>query len=397
MYWPLVVLGAVILTMRRPTGFTAPTVWAEEGREFWADALRPGVDLWTAYAGQWWMAQRLVVGVLAEGPVTWMPRLLYLVACVSAVLAVAVVLQGRARPLFGRFRYQMLAFVGVLLVPTAFEVQGNLTNLQSWLAVSLLIVLVLARPITRAGMAAELMYVAVAGTTGFLGVILAPVAVWAVWTNRGRYVSLRSGVLLLAGVLNLLVWGGQRRPPATALSERLLNFPEAGVKRFGGGSLLGEYPMRVLWPHGAAGVWMWVSTLLVLLVLYLAWRDRHGPSPIWLLAGGAWALLGVISPTGSASPDWVFEADEGWRYFVLGIAAGFLVLVRAVAPQATRVPAAVGLIACVPAMLVGAHLPPMEPAIDPGELTTFGLCVDGERPRPCELAIAPDGWFVVLE
>ena len=209
--------------------------------------------------------------------------------------------------------------------------------------------------------------------------------------------SLRSGVLLLAGVINLLVWSGQNRPPATALSDRLLTFPAAAVKRFGGGSLLGEYPMRVLWPHGATGVWMWGSALLVALVLYLAWRDRRGPSPIWLLAGGAWALLGVISPTGAASADWVFGADTGWRYFVLGIAAGFLVLVRALARPVTRLPAAAGLVACVPAMLVGAYLPPMKPAIDPAELTTFGLCVDGERPRPCELPIAPDGWTVVLE
>ncbi len=392
----MVLVGTVVFLARKPTSLTAPTVWAEDGRLFWADALQPGMDLWRPYAAEWWMSQRLLMGGLQSAPIPAMPLAIYVTAGAAAVLAVSVVLQGRARDIFGRFRFQALAFFLVLLIPAAFEVQGNLTNLQVWLGASLLVVLVLPAPRSTATKAVEIGYVVVAGLTGFLGVIMAPVALWWAVVARDRYVTLRSAVVLAAAAVNVAVWSTQLRPPAGGLADRLATVPAMIAKRLGGGSVLGEYPLKALWPQGAVSVWLIPSALFVLLLGYLAWRDRRGPSPVWLLGGLVWMLLAVVSPTGSGGTEWVFESSAHWRYFGLGIAAGFLVLVRALSREHVRIPALIGLIACVPALAVGYYLQPVGPEVTGESARAFEQCLQDAAPGPCELPIAPEGWVVVV-
>lgn len=376
---------------RKPGSLLSPTVWGEDGTIFWGQWLTDGLNLFTPYAAQWWVSQRLLIAGLSWVPTPAMPLIIYLTSAVVATLAVAVVLQKRAEPVFGQ--YQWLAFAGLILLPTVTEIQGNLANLQVWLAMGLLVLLVVQAPRTHWGKAAELAYIVAAGLTGFLGVILAPVALWAAVRNSDRYVRARSGLMLLLAMVNVVVWASQDRPPGSDLGERLLTLPGAVAKRWGGGLILGHHGMRFVWPDGFLSLWLIPSLAMLALLGYLAWVDRRGMSWVWLVSAAIWLALGVIAPATTSGPEWVAQAAGGWRYFGLAIAVGVLVLVRGLL-TAPRI-ATIGLVACTVAFLLGAPLRSPTAKIDPAQMQTFSACLDGDQ-RPCTLGIAPEGWTITL-
>lgn len=390
----ILLAGVVVLIARKPGALLAPTIWGEDGTVFWLGALTPGSDLLTAYAGQLWVAQRLLVAVLAQLPVTAMPIAVYLTSCVVAALALSVVLLRRAEPVFGSYPRQILAFGLLVLLPGVTEIQGNLANVHVWLAIGGMVLLVLDAPASVPGRVAELAVVAIVGTTGFVGVLLSPVAAWSLLRSRDTFVRSRSLVLLAAAVVNLVVWATQERRAAGDVAERLLTLPGAVAKRWGGGMVYGHHLERLFWPDGFLSVLLLPALAMVALLGYLAWMDRRGPSPVWLFSGLLWISLAVLSPTGALDVGWVARANAEWRYFGLAIAAGMLVLVRATSVQRTRRVATVGLLACSVALLAGAYLRAPTAAVDPVELRAFEACLEGETPRPCTLDIAPEGWVI---
>lgn len=390
--------GFVVMVLRRPGALVSPTIWGEDGTIFWAQALSPGHDLVTPYAAQSWAVQRLLTAALTGLPVSIMPVAIYTAACGVAVLSLAVVLQARAGTVLGPFPRRVLAFGLLVMVPTATEIQGNLANLHVWIGSSLLVVLVLAPPVTLWGRCVELAWVALASVTGLLGVILLPVAIWALWRMRTGYVWLRSSLVAMGATVNVIVWATQDRRPSEDLVQQLMLVPAALLKRVGGGLTVGHHLMEVFWPHGLLNILLLPSILMVGLLGYLAWVDRKGPSAIWLGAAGVWLVLGVVSPTGVSTADWVLDPSAYWRYFGMALAAGLLVLVRGMGGTVgTRSVAMLGLLACSFSLVADAYIKVASPAVGRDDLRAFEVCLDGRSPPPCYLPIAPDGWTVVVD
>ena len=352
------------------------------------------------YAGQIWVVQRTASAALAQLPPAQTPLAFYLFACAAAVLGFSVVLQQRATWLFGRFRYQVLAFAVLVFLPTLVEAQGNLANLHEMLAISALVALVLPAPRTRIGQVAEVSYIAVVCLTGFVGLLLSPVALWGAWKQWGsRYVLVRSAVALLAAAVNVtfLLIGG--RAPAADIGIRLSTFPGAVVRRVGDGMALGEHILAVFWPRGFIG-WLAIPGLLIVVLLaYLLWQDRRGPSWVWLFSGLVWLALGLTTPAASFDPRWAAISGPGYRYSVVAVAAGFLVLVRALGTgqrSSVRVPAALGLGLCCVGLLGDAYLQPRTPAPTPDQLRAWQDCIESNSLLPCDLPQAPEGWTTTV-
>lgn len=384
-----------MLLLRKPGAMITPSIWAEDGTIFLQQALSPGQDWLAPYAGQIWVIQRALMALVAQFPMAWIPLLLYVVSCVAAVLFLSPLLQSRAIGLFGSFRWQAAAFFLLLLMPTVTEIQGNVANLHLWMAVGLLVLVALPAPVTVPGRVAEIGYLCGAVLTGFLGVILTPAALWAAHKYRTRFVLLRAGVVVTGAAVNVSVWMLSDRPPGSDVLDRLATVPGALAKRWGGGMTLGNYIMRFVWPEGFLSIFLIPALLILGLLVYLAWRDRAGPSPVWLLTGALWLVLGIVSPAGGIAVDWVQSAIGGWRYVAVAIATGFLVLIRALSVGSTRL-AAVGLAACSLAILSGAYLRSPQPPVTASQMRDFERCIESAN-RPCVLPIAPAGWTVIVE
>lgn len=395
-FWVAVFFGVVVFVARKPGMVIHPTFWGEDGAVFYSQAVLNGPGWLRVYAGQLWFVQRFWATSIAEGPAALAPLMMYVAACATAVLSFSVVLQQRAALLFGRWRLQLLAFAVLVMLPTVWEVQGNLANLHTLLAISAALLLVLPRPDTGVGRFAELSYLAIVCLTGLVGILLTPVALWSAWKNRVRYVWLRAGLVIGAGVANVLVLISAGRTPAPDMKERLMTFPGGVIRRFGDGMVLGQHILERLWPQGFVGWLALPGVFIVLVVAYLAWVDRRGPSWIWLSSGLIWFLLGITTPVASANPKWVAGSYAGWRYSVLLVAVGFLVLVRALSDQRVRIVAAVTLAACGLGILGDAYLQDPQPWPTREQRQTFQACLEGRVAGPCALVQAPEGWFVVL-
>ena len=136
------VLGlAALLAFRRPSGISQPTLWAEDATEFiggWLNGagglLGPFETLFTPANGQLWPLQRLLAGAVTLLPTSWWAVATYALSCLLAAAAIGVVLQRRAAVTFAGWGWRIGLAVALVLLPAAWEVQGNLVNLQYYLA-----------------------------------------------------------------------------------------------------------------------------------------------------------------------------------------------------------------------------------------------------------------------
>lgn len=392
----IVLAGFIVYAARKGGQLLHPTIWAEDGQEFYGDVLTAGPDFLSVYAGQLWWAQRLLIEGIAVLPVTSVPTGIYLVTCLVAVLAMSVVLLRRASVLFASFRLQVLAFALLVLLPVTWEIQGNLANLQVWLGVSVALLLVMPGPAHWWSRAAELGYALITAATGFVGVILLPLALWRAWTGRADadrgYVWARSAMVVAGALSNLLVVTLLSQRSSSDPVERLVTFVPAVIKRVGGGLLMGDRAIRALWPIGFWSIFLIPAVIMLLLLAYLVWVDRRGPSWILLGTGLLWALAGVMSPAATQQLWWVYDTGGGWRYFAMAVAMSLLIMVRALSGPA-RLPAAVGLLVCVPGIVLNSYLPAAEPPINPVQMRAFAECVS-QPDAWCAVDIAPAGWVL---
>ena len=332
----------------------------------------------------------------------WLPArqfavAVYLLTCLVAVLALAVVLQRRAEPLLGAWPHRAALLVVLVLLPSTSEIQGNLANLHVWIAVSMAVVLVLPPAGTVAGRWLEAGYLAVGSLTGLVGVILLPVAAWNVLRWRSPAARARAAVVACGAVVNLAVAATAGRDVADGAGlERLVRLPLVLVKRVGGGLLYGERTTAEVWPTGWWSWWAVPAATVLLLALGLLLAGRRGPGWAWASAALLWIGLGALSVSGEGTDvDW--SADHPYahtRYFVLAIAC-LVLLVASTLPRATGRRRAACLVFAL--ALVGfagdAHIDGRTPSITPDAAARWQECVDTGT-TPCRLEIAPAGWSV---
>lgn len=150
--------------------------------------------------------------------------------------------------------------------------------------------------------------------------------------------------------------------------------------------------MHRLWPLDNRGPVVLAGAAFLLLLVGLAWFDRRGPSPVWLLAGLAWIVAGELSAK-TPGAAWALDPEAYGRYFVLAVGAGLLVAVRGIGVRTAPGLGAIAVLVAVPAMVVGFALPAVTPAVDPVQLRDFQECLMQDR-TDCELPIAPVGWVI---
>ena len=339
-------------------------------------------------------------------PIVYLPAQLwplatYLVACLIATLGMATVLQSRAAALFGPFPLRVVLFFVLIAQPLAFEIQGSLANVHVWMAMALLVILVLPVPITPGGRFVEVAFLVLSGLTGFLGLILWPVAAWGFLRNRTRFSLLRLSVVTAAALTNVFVSWGTRSPGRSTVEDYVVTSSLLVIKRFGGGMLLGDSYQQRYWGDSYLSVWALPAVMLLIAVVFLIWCDRSGPSPAWLASGLLWLLLGTSAVIQGPWEELKHPFVVG-RYLDLLVAATILIAFRALSLQSRpgRIVAGGVLVAMSFSTLAGFHIP-QEPlgarySLDRAELAAFGECMS-ERTSRCKLPILPSGWVVSVD
>jgi hypothetical protein len=329
-------LAIGLLLTRLPT--TLLTIfWAEDGYIFYGQAYNLGSlhALFVPYTGYLQTFPRLEAALAVHFPLVYGPLLAAGVALLADVLPGMVFLSSRFDQVLPSRPMRLVLATISIIMPSTFELNGNLANVQ-WHLVLLSFLLLIGRPPrTLVGHIADLVALAVGGLSGPFCLFLAPIAGWMWLRARERWRLWRVSVLSAtaaaqAGVL-LFHYGDRGARPLNpsawwfvkALDRPLLT------------PLLGDQTYLQL-IHSAAWREIWLPALVLvvaaLAIAYSAWRGP--PSLRWflLVAAGVLALaMGIGGKDDPPQGHWAGVAGAvslgAWRYYYVPGLAWVTVLV----------------------------------------------------------------------
>lgn len=399
------VLGfAILVAARRPSAWSEPTIWAEDGQVFLARAWEGPAMLAEPYAGQFWLPQRALAMAIGVLPPTAWPLALYLVSAVAVGAVAAVPLLPRAAELFGHWGYRLALGLLIVATPAVFETQGNITNLHWWALAALLIVVALPPPVTRVVQVGELVLLGALALTGPLGLLALPVGMWRlVVTGRAGqptgYLWWRTSVLAIgAGVGLAAAVAGER---AAGNDVTIADVPAFLYLRWGGSLVAGDANL-IAWQLGPDSPWLLAGALVMGVLVVLAILDYAGPSWLWLGVGLAAAVAGALVGMRAGDGASLLEPRNVERYLLVLLIASWYVMVRALGRgrRSAQVAAGVALGLSLVGVIGDARLPSQGEPVSRQQLADLPACYAGDPPFTeaiaCTVEITPDGWRLVV-
>lgn len=273
----LFVVAATVAQLLRQSGIEMwRTVWAEDGVQFYADALdRPLREILVEpYAGYAHVIPRTLASIGVHLPVEWYSYYAAITAAVIASLLALFVYFASAPLLRSQSRQGVLALALLLWPVLPFEITGNITNIQWLVPVACLLAVLF--PVDRpAAIAVRLVVVGLGPLSSPVCVMLAPIAVWHVGRGVLRKASVRRTVVpavyLGATAVQLAVWATapQTDPTRPPVGDFLVDFGRLYSTRVTTEMLFGVRATESLW--SALGHVLAVGSL-VLVGGFLLWK-----------------------------------------------------------------------------------------------------------------------------
>lgn len=309
----LAVVGCLgLLAFRRPDAFTSPWFYAEEGRDFCADAYRDGwISLSGTVNGYFHLYPRIVanLGLSLGLSIAHMPWF-----NLAGVLIMYGVLWGYTFLRFpGPVAWRCIAVLCTVLPPLGNELWMNMTNVQ-WPMALLIPLIVFGRSTSgKAWRAADALVLGLACFTGPFALVFAPVLFLAWWASprgaRARIRRVHIAVIVWAAalqVLALFTYGSVERTVG-AFSPWEEGFVRAVFQQL-------WYPVLAV---GVRSVPLWAQVVLVMAgvgCLFIALRKAVAA---WPFIGCAVVLVLVTLYSYRSAPGFLSPYDAGIRNFYL--------------------------------------------------------------------------------
>lgn len=395
-----------VVVSRRPDTVLHPQFWAEDGTFWFAAAYNDGplVTLQTPAGGYFQSFSRLTAALSLLFGLRWAPLTFGLAAILVQILAPLYLLSSRLAVSIPDLRLRALLALLILGVPNSFEVQSNVTNAQTHLAVLGFLIVVADEAEGWPARIFDVLGLVLAGLSGPTCLMLVPVA--AIAYLRERRSGRRKLILVVTTALALaqgaaIVTTGPATRVATPLGASVLRLLALiGGQIFVAGTLGAKIYATVFSILGEASIT--ASTIgfagLVFIgrifVLTTSFQLRMA-----LLFGTLVLSAALISPVVGSPPRWrtLQMPNVGVRYYVIPIAAYLAALLWASCADpcpALRRVSRVGLLAV---LLVGM---PLDWRVDPRPDLGFEKHVAAFEAAPAgslvRIPIPPAGWEMHL-
>ncbi|HMT09240.1 MAG TPA: hypothetical protein PKA82_14645 [Pyrinomonadaceae bacterium] len=185
----VIITSTLLLFGRKPEIFLNPQFWAEDGRNWYADAYNadPLVSIFTTEAGYFQTSSRIIASISQLFPLAQAPLVFNLSAVLIQAGVAAFIVSDRCRGLIeSRYARYALAFL-YLVLPNAWEVYGNLTNAQWHLALLVCLIVVTAEPISKAGRIFDFLATMLSVVSGPFCLLLFPISLARLYLDRTRH------------------------------------------------------------------------------------------------------------------------------------------------------------------------------------------------------------------
>lgn len=205
-YWSFIrsfivfAVGSLILFSRKPDSLLNPQFWAEDGRNWYADAYNVGpiASLFTTEAGYYQTISRLVAAASLAVPLEYAPLVFNASAILIQVGVAMFIVSDRCKPLLEDVKARCLLALMYLLLPNAWEVFGNLTNSQWHLALLVCLIIVASEPRSNVGRVFDVAVATLAALSGPFCLLLLTVALIQTFRTKSR-ITLAITIVLAIG------------------------------------------------------------------------------------------------------------------------------------------------------------------------------------------------------
>ena len=389
-------IALAVLISRMPEALTAPTLWAEDGAVFLADAFNLGVgaSLFEIYRGSLHAAQRIVASGSLVLPLEAIPHFFALVALLVPAGTAALLLSLRFEPAIPDVRVRALLAFLVVGLPYDAELHASLTNLQ-WHLALLACLVILAAPGRGFVKRCDYTIVGLASFTGPFGFPLLGVSAldWLLYRQRRAlaFAGVAAAGALVQGVL-LLTTGEVADGVATQATPGI--FVRIVVEQVLLGGLVGARLTQAL--PGSTGVGALTALVFVGGGTLLAVAAARGSRELRLLLAFGAAILAMALAAPTTTWSVLERAESAGRYWLIPTLAYVAALVWGVPrgrPGFVRVIAVSGLLLLLPGIAVGWRHPPR---VGPS-LSRTAAALEGARAgTTLVIPISPDGWMMEL-
>lgn len=398
-------LFLTIFFLRHPRGFLAPNLWGEDGWVWYPDAYNHGwVSLLWPHTGYLQSFPRLVALLGLPLPLRWIPTLFAAIAFVVMTMPPLLLLSPRLASAWAGFPSRLAFALLYAVLPNVWEVFGNITNSQWFLALLAFLVLHAAPPHRRAGWVFDSAVLIVSGLSGPFCILLALPALLRWWESRDRATLWRLACVVLTvaiqAPLALATMGHNRPHPPLGATPSL--FAKILAIQVDLGLLLGDRITSQLMEQGLGAqtaVMVAIAAAGLAVIVFALWRGSALLRSFAIFVGLE-IVAALCSPIVSLKdPSWplLTQPGVGQRYFVyamLLLAGSFFTLVGAGSGAGFRRMRLPALVLCLATMIGVAgdwHYPKMTPmdfaaaarkfaAAPAGTLVTFPVRPFGRPP-----------------
>lgn len=347
------------LLSRRPDVFLNPQFWAEDGRNWYADAYNYGFfhSVATPEAGYLQTFSRLIASISTQFPLEYAPTFFNCVALIVQLTVAVFILSPRLAPLMPRMRWRaVLAFLYIAM-PHSFEIYGNVTNSQ-WHLALLTLLIILAKPAeTQAGKLFDLSVLALSVLSGPFCILLLPIAGIKYIVRREKGLIPILGFLTAGAVLQATALLTSVRPVQPDLGADVwLLFEIAGRHLFLGPIIGGKlYARSEAWPVVQTLMLIVANTAGIGLLIYAA-RTASLELRLFMLFCLIIVAAALYSPAVASQPgQWrvIAENNTAIRYWFIPTVCAYFLLLNMVAG---KVPSLVRGVALAAILLIPAGL-----------------------------------------
>lgn len=172
-------VSVLLLFSRRPDALLDPQFWAEDGRNWYADAYNHGVlqPFVTPEAGYIQTFSRAAALISQAVPLEYAPLAFNLLALAVQVAVALFILSPRMETLIPDVRWRAAAAFLYLAMPHSWEVFANVTNSQWHLAFLTMLMVIAAAPKSISGKVIDTATASLSGVSGPFCFLLLPVMV----------------------------------------------------------------------------------------------------------------------------------------------------------------------------------------------------------------------------
>ena len=326
------IVAMALAISRRPDAILHAQFWAEDGRNWYAEAYNGG---WlhaalTPHTGYFQTTSRLAAALSLLVNFAYAPLVYNVIALVIQVLPALFILTPRFHKVVPDFRIRVLLALLYIGIPNSYELNANITNAMTHLGL-LAVLIILAEPSKRAAWGVfDVFWVALAGVSGPFVIAIAPVALvrWALDRDSGWRLVLLGVVAVCAAVqvFAVLTTGSASRPhaPLGASAGAFMAIVAGNV--FAGAVIGLRHYVFVF------GQPWWQPHALALLVTFIVGVATLGYATVrgslelrlFILFASVVLLASLVTPVASfTDPQWPLLAHPGAgdRYFLIPMLA----------------------------------------------------------------------------